>query len=80
MDLWGCLKGLLLIGAPFPWPETPAGLDPDTCVRGGGTVAAVNRTRVAERMAHVSTGCGAFLEYMDGRELPGVSVLLNRET
>jgi phosphoglycerate kinase len=43
---------------------------------GGDTVAALNVASVKERMTHVSTGGGAFLESLEGKTLPGVKVLL----
>jgi phosphoglycerate kinase len=42
---------------------------------GGDTVAALNAAGVAERFTYVSTAGGAFLEWMEGRPLPGVEVL-----
>jgi phosphoglycerate kinase len=46
---------------------------------GGDTVAALNIASVKERMTHVSTGGGAFLESLEGKTLPGVKVLLIAE-
>lgn len=42
---------------------------------GGDTVAALNHARVAEDFTYISTAGGAFLEWMEGKELPGVAVL-----
>ena len=42
---------------------------------GGDTVAAVNSAIVAERFTYVSTAGGAFLEWLEGKALPGVEML-----
>ena len=43
---------------------------------GGDTVAALNAASVMDRLTHVSTAGGAFLESLEGKTLPGVQVLL----
>jgi phosphoglycerate kinase len=44
-------------------------------IGGGDTGAAVNQAGVADRIGYISTAGGAFLEFLEGRALPGVEAL-----
>src|SRR5712671_1696179 len=58
--------------------EGLAGSDAETIIGGGDLVAALQKQHLADRMSFVSTGGGATLEFLEGKILPGITVLRDK--
>ena len=58
--------------------EAVAASDAFSIAGGGDTVAAIDKYGVADRISYISTGGGAFLEFLEGKELPAVAILKRR--
>lgn len=74
----GCFEMAPFAKGTFSVCEAVANADCVSIIGGGDSVSAVNKSGVADKMSHVSTGGGASLEFMEGKALPGIVALTDK--
>ncbi len=74
----GCFEMEPFAKGTFAVCKAVADSDSISIIGGGDSVSAVKKSGLAEQMSHVSTGGGASLEFMEGRQLPGIVALTDR--
>ncbi|MCL2254677.1 MAG: phosphoglycerate kinase [Lachnospiraceae bacterium] len=74
----GVFENPILANGTITVAKALASADAMTIIGGGDSAAAVNQLGFGDKMSHISTGGGASLEFLEGKELPGVAAVKNR--
>ncbi|MGN0691532.1 MAG: phosphoglycerate kinase, partial [Oscillospiraceae bacterium] len=74
----GVFENPTLAAGTIAVAQALADTDATTIIGGGDSAAAVIQLGFSDKMSHISTGGGASLEYLEGKELPGVAVIANK--